>query len=98
MPQYDIRLHPTAKRELDNLDPELREAITDRLTEVATHERPTEHRSVKHLDGQDGLFRVRAQNIRAIGELSKPELRIIKIGQRRTVYRDIDAVTEERLA
>lgn len=96
MPQYQIQLHPTAQRELDGLSGDSTENITSTIQSVAETECPSTHSAVKHLDGQQGLFRIRAGKVRAIATLEKPELLILKIGKRNTVYRYIDDI-EQRL-
>jgi len=96
VPQYQIKLHPTAQKELDSLLENEKENITDAIKSVAKTECPSTHSAVKHLDGTQGLFRVRAGRVRAIAVLDKPTLRILKVGKRDTVYRYIDDI-EERL-
>lgn len=101
MPSYNITLHPTAQNELDNLSECLREAITDQLKEVAKLEQPTTHSKVKFLQGHRNLFRVRASaenaQVRAICRLQKPALQVVLIGQRSSVYRNVDDV-KKRIA
>jgi len=101
VPSYDITLHPTAQNELNNLSDSLQEAIKEQLEDVAQLEQPTEHSKVKFLQGHKNLFRVRASaenaQVRAICRLSKPNLQVVLIGQRNTVYRDVDDV-KQRIA
>lgn len=98
MPQYDLVCHPTAKRELDSLPPEMQTQVRERLADVAATEQPTSHEKVKHLKGTTGLFRVRIGDVRAVCELSKPELQVLRIGKRNGVYDVIDDIREERLS
>jgi len=53
---------------------------------------------VKHLAGQDNAFRIRAGEIRAVGVLDKPMIKIVKIGRRNGVYADIDEMLADRLS
>lgn len=96
MVSYHPVVHTTAKRELEELDADTRERLTDVLTEVAETRSPTTHEKTKQLEGQSGLFRVRVGNIRAICELQKPELRILRIGHRQNVYDVIDEIDDRR--
>jgi len=96
VPQYNLKLHPTAEKELNSLTSDSRERITETLTSVARTEQPAAHSQSKHLNGQRGLFRVRAGQIRAVCILEKPHIWVLKVGKRDTVYRYIDEI-EERL-
>jgi len=94
MVAYETVIHLAADRELNALDDADRDRLTDVLTEVAERRQPTDHEKASHLDGQDGLFRVRAGELRAICRLEKPTLQILKVGHRDTVYRDVDDLDE----
>ena len=98
MPQYQIKLHPTAKRELESLSDSTQATLTDRLSEVSKQEQPTSHPKAKHLRGQDDLFRVRGAGARAVCRLDKPDLRILKVGKRNGVYRDVDDLDDRLTA
>lgn len=97
MPQYELLIHTTARRELDQLDDADRERLTDTLAAVARQRQPTQHDSVRMLKGQPGLFRVRVGDTRAVCSLSKPNLLVLRVGYRKEVYDDIDDV-DSRLA
>jgi mRNA-degrading endonuclease RelE of RelBE toxin-antitoxin system len=97
MPSYDLQCHTTAKRELQNLADDDRERITDTLSQVAAEREPTQHEAVRHLEGQDGLFRVRAGDVRAVCTLRKPDLLVVSVGYRKNVYDGIDSL-DERLS
>jgi mRNA-degrading endonuclease RelE of RelBE toxin-antitoxin system len=90
MPSYDLRCHTTAKRELQSLADADRERITDTLTQVAAEREPTQHEAVRHLEGQDGLFRVRAGDVRAVCTLRKPDLLVLEVAYRKNAYANID--------
>ena len=98
MVRYDITIHTTAKRELQDLEPQDRERLTDVIADVAAHKEPTAHEKVRPLEGQSGLFRVRVGDVRAVLELAKPELRTLTVGKRDSVYRAIDTIHERREA
>lgn len=94
MVSYDPVIHRTAKRELQALPREDRERLTDVLQAVAATREPTTHQKARMLEGQDGLFRVRAGDCRAICTLEKPELLVLRCGHRNEVYDDVDTVDE----
>lgn len=98
MPRYDMTIHRSARRELDSLTSANRDALTDTIEEVAGRESPTTHEKVRPLEGQDGLFRVRVGEVRAVCVLVKPELRILRVGHRSNVYDVIDELGERREA
>jgi len=89
---YEIALHKTAERELNDLEDTKADRLRDALRDVSQHEQPTQHDKVKQLEGQRGRFRVRVGDVRAICQLSKPRLLVIKVGNRKNVYHDIDNV------
>ena len=96
MVRYETAIHTTAKRELDDLDADARDRLTDAIVEVAEHRKPTEHSSVAILEGQDGLYRLRVGDLRAVLQLDKPTLRVLTCGRRASVYDDIDEVCARR--
>ena len=96
MPSYEPTIHRTAKRELDALDTDEREQLTDAIVDVSGHRKPTEHSSVTILEGQDGLYRLRVGDLRAVLQLDKPELKVLRVGHRANVYDMIDEIDERR--
>jgi len=90
MVSYEIALHKTAERELNGLEDSKADRLRDALRDVSQHEQPTQHDKVKQLEGQRGRFRVRVGDVRAICELDKPNLLILKVGNRKNVYDGID--------
>lgn len=96
MPRYETQIHTTAKRELESLDADARDRLTDTIIDVAETEEPTSHSAVRALEGQSGLFRVRVGDLRAICTLVKPELRVLKVGHRAHVYDVIDEIDSRR--
>ena len=98
MVRYTTTIHTTAKRELDDLDDDERERLTDAIVDVAEHRQPTQHSSVTILEGQDGLYRLRVGDLRAILCLDKPKLLVAKVGKRKKVYENIDEIDNKRLS
>ena len=96
MVRYDLQIHTSAKRELDALPHAERERLTDTIADVAECRKVTDHASVRMLEGQDGLYRVRTGDLRAVLQLDKPTLRVIACGRRASVYDDIDEVADRR--
>lgn len=94
MVAYDPILHVKAQRELNTLPSEDRARITSLIKDVAEEREPTTHPRARHLEGQQGLFRLREGDVRAICALSKPNLAVLKIGERDSVYENIDDVDE----
>jgi len=95
---YKLTLHPTANRELQALQDHQRDRLTETLQAVAEHRSPTQHEKSKQLEGQRGVFRVRVGDVRAVLSLQKPELRVLKVGTRGSVYDGIDDEIESRRA
>jgi mRNA-degrading endonuclease RelE of RelBE toxin-antitoxin system len=97
-PRYKPVLHERADAELQQLTDEERDKISSVITDVCETRSPTTHEKVKHLAGQDNAFRIRAGEIRAVGVLDKPMIKIVKIGRRNGVYADIDEMLADRLS
>lgn len=94
MVAYEPVLHVKAQRELQALPDDSRDRITSLLKDIASYESPTTHSKCRHLEGHKQLFRVREGGVRAICKLEKPQLLILKIGERDTVYDGIDDIGE----
>ncbi len=97
-PRYKPVLHEKADQELQQLTKTERDAISDVIMDVCETRSPTTHEKVKHLAGQDDAFRIRSGEIRAVGVLDKPMIKIVKIGRRNGVYNDIDTDLNQRLS
>ena len=93
---YRIQLHQSAQRELKNYRQDKRDEITDHLQSVAEYRKPTDHPSCEHLSGWTHIYRVRIDRYRAIIQLDQPDLLVLDIGQRRTVYNDLNEVIDKR--
>ena len=96
MVRYTTTIHTTAKRELDGLDDDERDRLTDAIVDVAEHRQPTQHSSVTILEGQDGLYRLRVGDLRAVLQLDQPELKVLRVGHRANVYDVIDEIDDRR--
>jgi len=92
MVSYDILIEVSARRSLNALPREDRESLRTVLKDVARTEQPSHHPKAKPLQGFSQIFRVRVGDARAVCSLQKPHLYILKVGQRSTVYNDIDDV------
>jgi mRNA-degrading endonuclease RelE of RelBE toxin-antitoxin system len=84
--QYEVVLHETAERELDNLPSDVRSDLIQQIQQAAAMKQPTEHSKVKPLRDTNGLFRFRVGSYRALGDLDLPHLRILAIGERDGFY------------
>jgi len=90
---YDVTIHKRALGELRGLPEEGRETLKDRLKECGQTEKPTELNYVECLEGSD-LFRVRVVDWRAICWLDKPELKVLAVGERETIYSRMQTAIE----
>jgi len=84
--QYQIILHETAEKELDSIPEEPRSTFIQQFKQASKLQQPTSHSNVKPLRNTDGLFRFRAGNYRALGDLDLPHLRILAVGKREEFY------------
>lgn len=84
---YSIAFGKAAKRQFDKLPRPARQRLGDAIAQLAGDPRPTN--AVK-LSGEDGLYRVRGGDYRAIYRIQDEYLLIlvVKVGHRREVYRD----------
>ena len=98
MVSYEPLLHRTAERELNELPRDDRNRLTQVLQDVAQTRAPTGHEKVRELSGQDGFFRVRVGDLRAIGTLDKPYIYILIVGYRKDVYENVDSALDNRLS
>lgn len=94
--QYQPVIHTTARRELDQLTPSQQDRLTSTIQDIARHEQPTTHPATRSLEGQHDLFRVRVGDLRAVLRLEKPQLKVLKVGERASVYDNIDSLAAER--
>lgn len=94
MVAYEPVLHVKAERELNALPSDERDRLTSLIKDVAAEREPTTHPRARHLEGQRGLFRLREGNVRAICALDKPALKVLCVGERDSVYENIDEVDQ----
>ena len=85
MANYDLRIKPSAAKELEALQPEDRRRIVNKIQNLAVDPRP---QGCEKLTGQD-RFRLRQGDFRILFEVddSLRAVTIVKIGHRRDVYR-----------
>ena len=93
---YRIKLHQSVERDLGKLDSEARETVTDVLSSVAACRKPTDHPSCEFLSGWTHIYRVRADRYRIIVQLDQPDLLVLELGKRRTVYDNLDTIVDQR--
>ncbi len=85
MANYDLRIKPSAVKELEALQIKDRRRIVDKIQGLASEPRPP---GCEKLSGQD-RYRVRQGHFRILYEIHDLRLTVtvIKIGHRRDVYR-----------
>lgn len=93
---YEPTIHRSAKRELEQLPSDGKERLTSAIADVAQEREPSGHEKAEALEGQPGLFRVRVGDYRAVLELAKPELRVLRCGHRSSVYECVDSLDDRR--
>jgi mRNA-degrading endonuclease RelE of RelBE toxin-antitoxin system len=96
MPNYQITLHRDAKTTLSGFTAERRDRITDIITEVSERRKPTDHPKCKVLNNNhpETLYKVRVGDYRVLCQLNKPELQVLKIGERNGFYNDSEKIYE----
>ncbi len=84
---YSITFTKAAKRQFDKLPRPAKQRLGDAIEQLTRDPRPT---GVVKLSGEDGLYRVRAGDYRAVYQIQDECLLIlvVKVGHRREVYRD----------
>ena len=97
MGQYTIQLHRDAKQTLKGLDADTRKRVEDTLTEVSHSRQPTNHAKCEVLSNnhKEVLYKIRVGEYRAIAQLDRPNLLILKLGQRNGMYQDVDDIYAE---
>jgi mRNA interferase RelE/StbE len=86
MPNYTVRILPSAERDLASLDGSIQRRIAVRIDALA--ENPNSP-GAKKLQGEKDIWRVRVGDYRVLYTIRNAELvvLVIKIGHRREVYR-----------
>lgn len=84
---YSIAFGKAAKRQFDKLPRPARQRLGEAIAELASDPRRA---GVVKLSGEDGLYRVRGGDYRAIYQIQDERLLIlvVKVGHRREVYRE----------
>lgn len=92
MVQYDVVCRHDAKKVLNELPHDDWERITDAISDVATHRKPTDHNKCNVLNNNhdETLYKIRVGDYRVIGRLQKPEFRVLRVAQRQGAYSDVD--------
>jgi len=82
---YDLRIKPSAVKELEALQTKDRRRIVNKIQDLASEPRPP---GGEKLSGQD-RYRIRQGDFRILYEIQDSEstVTVVKIGHRRDVYR-----------
>jgi mRNA interferase RelE/StbE len=82
---YDLRIKPSAVKELEALQTKDRRRIVNKIQDLASEPRPP---GCEKLSGRD-RYRIRQGDFRILYEIQDSELivTVVKIGHRRDVYR-----------
>lgn len=86
MASYELRIKPSAVKELEALSRKERQRVVERIQRLSDESRP---RGCEKLAGHHELYRVRQGALRVLYELNDDTrvVTVIKIGHRRDVYR-----------
>ena len=84
---YDIRITPSARKELDRLPSRPRERIEQAIAELVENPRPL---GCVKLQGVEDTYRIRVGNYRVLYRIFDYELvvLVIAIGDRKDIYRN----------
>lgn len=93
MPSYDVNIHQNARDSLQELPKDDYQRVTNEVLKVSKRREPTSHNDVKPLDGAD-LLRLRVGDFRVILEFRKPNLNVLVVGKRKTVYDSLDVAKQ----
>lgn len=93
---YRVHPHPGATRELKDLSPahDIR-GLRDRIEKAAERRQPSSHPEAKLLKNGGGFFRIRCRDLRAVCVLDSPDLLVLLVDERKSVYDRLD-VAEQR--
>ena len=85
MANYDLRIKPSAVKELEALQAKDRRRIVSRIQDLASEPRPP---GCERLSGK-ARYRIRQGDFRILYEIQdrEPTVTVVKIGHRRDVYR-----------
>jgi mRNA interferase RelE/StbE len=84
---YSVTFAKAAKRQFDKLPRQAQQRLGEAIAQLASDPRPA---GVVKLSGEEGLYRVRGGDYRAIYQIHDERLLIlvVKVGHRREIYRD----------
>lgn len=87
-------MHQDANRVLRELPETDRERITETLKAISESRKLTDHPKCKVLNNNysETLYKLKVGEYRALLELQKPDLRVLKLGKRQGFYDDIDGI------
>ena len=85
MANYDLRIKPSAVKELEALQTKDRRRIVNKIQDLASEPRPP---GCERLSG-NARYRIRQGDFRILYEIQdrEPTVTVVKIGHRRDVYR-----------
>ena len=85
MANYDLRIKPSAVKELEALQTKDRRRIVNKILDLASEPRPP---GCERLSGK-ARYRIRQGDFRILYEIQdrEPTVTVVKIGHRRDVYR-----------
>ena len=88
---YQIELKPAVVKQLSKLAPKFRVQIARKIDALAEEPRPT---GVEKLAEIERLYRIRSGNYRIIYQINDDKLLvlIVRIGDRREIYRNLSAL------
>lgn len=94
MPGYEVRLHRDADKSLSELPDDVTERIKTVIREVSESRKPTSHSKCTVLNNNhsETLYKIRVGSYRVLAELEKPELRVLRVGERSKVYEGVDGL------
>jgi len=90
---YQIRLTTQAESQLEHLPNDVQQRITDTLVTVSQTRKPTDHEKATQRKG-NGLLKVRVGAYRAICNLNKPHLDVLRVAERSRAYRNIEELSQ----
>jgi len=85
MPQYSVTWAPSARRQLEKLDPEIQRLVATAVDMLAINPRPPASARLRNSPN----LRVRVRDYRIIYEIHDRVLivKVVRVGHRREVYR-----------
>jgi len=85
MPQYSVTWAPSARRQLEKLDPEIQRLVAPAVDMLAINPRPPASARLRNSPN----LRVRVRDYRIIYEIHDRVLivKVVRVGHRREVYR-----------